>query len=173
MTKTFDKSQLMPDPLQFPHLFKEEKDIEVMAFIASVFAYGNVKQIINSLNKFLLVCGNQPYEFIKNYSTNYSQLQKSFVHRFYTSQDVTQLFHLLHLAYQEFGRLKKLFLSGYNQDDINVKNAITNFSNLFLEKTKRRIWEDINWNEIYVSLTKKGKCLQTNKFISPLDGKKR
>jgi len=38
--KAFDKSQLMPDPLQFPHLFEDEKDIEVMAFIASVFAYG-------------------------------------------------------------------------------------------------------------------------------------
>ena len=50
--KAFDKTKIEPDPLQFPHLFQEEKDIEVMAFIASVFAYGNVKQIINSLNKF-------------------------------------------------------------------------------------------------------------------------
>ena len=52
--KAFDRTKLEPDPLQFPHLFKNEKDIEVMAFIAAGFAYGNVKQIKNSLQKFLL-----------------------------------------------------------------------------------------------------------------------
>ncbi len=66
--KAFDKSKLEPDPLQFPHLFKDEKDIEVMAFIASVFAYGNVKQIVNSLNRFLEIANNQPYKFIQNFS---------------------------------------------------------------------------------------------------------
>ena len=54
--KAFDKTKLEPDPLQFPHLFKDEKDIEVMAFIASVFAYGNVKQIINSLKQIFRNC---------------------------------------------------------------------------------------------------------------------
>src|SRR3990167_3905173 len=38
--KAFDKSQISPDPLQFLHLYEEEGDIEVMGFIASVFAYG-------------------------------------------------------------------------------------------------------------------------------------
>ena len=68
--KAFDKSKLEPDPLQFPHLFQDEKDIEVMAFIASIFAYGNIKQIINSLNTFLLIVKNQPYEFISNISAS-------------------------------------------------------------------------------------------------------
>lgn len=36
--KAFDNSQLIPDPLQFPHLFSDEKDIEVMVFIGSVFS---------------------------------------------------------------------------------------------------------------------------------------
>lgn len=50
--KTFDKSQLMPDPLQFAHLFKHKKDIEVMVSIVSVFKYKNVKQRIISSNFF-------------------------------------------------------------------------------------------------------------------------
>jgi len=164
--KAFDKRKIEPDPLQFPHLFKEEKDIEVMAFIASVFAYGNVTQIINSLNKFLVVCDNKPYEFIKNYATNYSQLQKSFIHRFYTSQDVTQLIHLLHLAYKEIGTLKKLFLSGYDQDDINVKNAITNFSNFFLEKTKEEFEKISIGMRFMFPLPEKGSaCKRMNLFL--------
>jgi uncharacterized protein (TIGR02757 family) len=164
--KAFDKTKIEPDPLQFPHLFKEEKDFEVMAFIASVFAYGNVKQIINSLNKFLLVCGNQPYDFIRKYSLKKSQQKDSFIHRFYTSQDVTQLFHLLHLAYQEFGTLKKLFLSGYHQDDINVKNAITNFSTYFLEKTKEEFGKKSIGMRFMFPLPEKGSaCKRMNLFL--------
>jgi len=164
--KAFDKTKIEPDPLQFPHLFVDNKDIEVMTFIASVFAYGNVKQIINSLNKFLLVCGNQPYEFIKNYSTNYSQLQKSFIHRFYTSQDVAQLFNLLHLAYQEFGTLKKLFLSGYHHDDINVKNAITNFSKYFLTQAQKEFGKLSSGVKFMFPLPEKGSaCKRMNLFL--------
>lgn len=133
--KAFDKSQLMPDPLQFPHLFKNEKDIEVMAFIASVFAYGNVKQIINSLNRFLEISNNQPFKFIRGFVPRKSASSK-FIHRFYSSKDILQLFMLLHFAYNEFGSLKKLFLSGYNPKDENLKYAITNFNQYFLEKAQ-------------------------------------
>jgi uncharacterized protein (TIGR02757 family) len=164
--KAFNKTKIEPDPLQFPHLFKEEKDIEVMAFIASVFAYGNVKQIINSLNKFLLICDNQPYDFIRKYSLKKSQQKDSFIHRFYTSQDVTQLFHLLHLAYQEFGTLNELFLSGYYYNDINVKNAITNFSNFFLEKTKEEFEKISIGMRFMFPLPEKGSaCKRMNLFL--------
>ena len=63
--KTFDKSQISPDPLQFLHLFSKEEDIEVMGFIASIFAYGNVKQIINTLDKILVISGSNPYDFVE------------------------------------------------------------------------------------------------------------
>ncbi|HEY6435857.1 MAG TPA: DUF2400 family protein, partial [Ignavibacteriaceae bacterium] len=89
--KAFDKSKLEPDPLQFPHLFKDENDIEVMAFIASVFAYGNVKQIINTLNTFLLIAKNQPYKFIESFSLN-NKLSDNFIHRFYSKEDILHLF---------------------------------------------------------------------------------
>jgi uncharacterized protein (TIGR02757 family) len=116
-------------------MFKNERDIEVMAFIASVFAYGNVKQIINSLDKFLQLANNQPYNFTKNFSiTNKSEFQ--FVHRFYSVNDIRILFQLLQLAYEEYGSLKKLFLSGYKTSDENVKDGITNFSKYFLDKAK-------------------------------------
>jgi uncharacterized protein (TIGR02757 family) len=164
--KTFDRSKLEPDPLQFPHLFKEDKDIEVMAFIASVFAYGNVKQINNSLNKFLLVCDNRPYQFIKNYSEKDFQNQLSFIHRFYSSKDITQLFHLVNLTYREFGSLKKLFLSGYNESDENVKIAITNFSSFFLENTKKEFGHVSNGMKFMFPLPEKASaCKRINLFL--------
>lgn len=157
----------MPDPLQFPHLFKDEKDIEVMAFIASVFAYGNVKQIINSLNRFLVICENKPYKFIEKFnSAKQSESKFTFIHRFYSSNDITQLFHLLNTSNNDFGSLKKLFLSGYNSKDENLKNAITHFSQYFLDKAQKEFGTLSRGIVFMFPLTEKGSaCKRINLFL--------
>jgi uncharacterized protein (TIGR02757 family) len=163
--KAFDKSKLEPDPLQFPNLFKDEKDIEVMAFIASVFAYGNVKQIINTLNSFLLIANNQPYEFISNISAN-KNLPTNFVHRFYSTKDILHLFQLLNLAYDEYGSLKNLLLSGYQEKDSNTKNAVTNFSNFFLQKAQNEFGALSGGLKFMFPLPEKGSaCKRINLFL--------
>jgi len=132
--KAFDKTKISPDPLQFLHKYEKENDIEVMGFIASIFSYGNVTQIINTLSRFIHLSDNQPYYFIANYQ---SSLANNLIHRFYSAKDVDDLFRLLNTAYSEFDSLKDLFLRFYNPDDINLKEAISGFSNYFLESYKR------------------------------------
>ena len=73
--KLFDKTQISPDPLQFLHLFSKEEDIELVGFIASIFAYGNVKQIINILDKILLISNSKPYEFVINFNKEGSKIK--------------------------------------------------------------------------------------------------
>ena len=161
--KAFDKSQLMPDPLQFPHLFENEKDIEIMAFIASVFAYGNVKQIINSLNMFLILSDKKPYNFITNYE---SRRANNFIHRFYSSKDITQLFQLLKIAFEEYGTLKKLFLVGYNKKNENLKNAITEFNQFFLIKAQSKFGKISKGLKFMFPLPEKGSaCKRINLFL--------
>ena len=163
--KTFDKSQLMPDPLQFPHLFKDEKDIEVMAFIASVFAYGNVKQIINSLNRFLEIANNQPFKFIQGFRQD-KTVSSKFIHRFYSTEDIVHLFQLLNITYAEFGSLKRLFLSGYTEVEFNTKNAITKFSNYFLNKAQKEFGEISSGLKFMFPLPKRGSaCKRINLFL--------
>lgn len=164
--KTFDRTKLEPDPLQFPHLFKNEKDIEVMAFVASVFAYGNVKQIINSLQKFLELAHNRPFSFIKNFDESGRAKEILFIHRFYSSKDIIQLFHLLKLAYSEFYSLKSLFLLGYNKADRSTKNAISNFSNYFLEKAFKEFRNLSRGLKFMFPLPEKGSaCKRMNLFL--------
>ncbi len=132
--KAFDKTKISPDPLQFLHLFNDEKNIETMGFIASIFAYGNVKQIINTLDKILVITNNHPYEFVINFNKkNYSNKLKGLKHRFYTEEDIALLFSALNKVYGEYGMLKNLFLSFYNSDEPNLKNPVTSFSNYFLK----------------------------------------
>jgi uncharacterized protein (TIGR02757 family) len=112
-------------------MFKNENDIEVMGFIASVFAYGNVTQISNSLNRFLVLSGNQPYDFILSGKPN---KKIEVIHRFYTSEDVKIFFLILNNVYKEYGSIKKLFYSCYKISSSDIKETICSFSNHFLKQ---------------------------------------
>lgn len=127
--KDFNFEQIEPDPLQFPHLYKDEKDIELMAFISSVFAYGTVTQIISNLNKIVKVMSYQPYNFIVNAEkNNLNEKLGGLKHRFYNVNDITTLFLALKKVYTIHGSLKNLFLINYNEDEPNLKSGISRFS---------------------------------------------
>lgn len=132
--RSFDKTKIEPDPLQFLHLYKDPKDIEAIGLIASVFAYGNIKQIINTLNKIISITGNSPYDFILNFNHKIDAVRfEGIKHRFFTSADIINLFILLKSAYTNFKSMNNLFLFGFNSDDKNIKLGLTSFSNFFLK----------------------------------------
>jgi len=132
--KYFNFSKISPDPLEFPHRFQNYYDIEISAFISSIFAYGNVTQINNSLEKIYEIMKWQPYKFVAkfNYENGLKKFQ-SFKHRFYTAEDIAKLFCALNKIYSAYGSLKYLFLLYYFDKDQNLKNAISFFSKHFLE----------------------------------------
>ena len=131
--KAFDRAKLEPDPLQFLLLFKDERDLEVVGLIASIFAYGNVKQIENTLKKFIVVFEGNPYSFIINFSLSKDSKKISGIkHRFYSEDDVLKLFIILNKEINKHKSIKQIFLQGYNISDENVKNGISNFSNHFI-----------------------------------------
>jgi uncharacterized protein (TIGR02757 family) len=151
----FDKSQISPDPLQFLHLFDNELDIEAMGMVASVFAYGNVKQIINTLNKILTAADNKPHKFIKDFnSKNLKYKLNGLKHRFYTEQDIVLFFSLLSEIYEESGSLKNVFMQAYSPLDENVKNSLSGFSYHFIVRAEDR--------------NVKGKISQGVKFMFPM-----
>lgn len=127
--KAFGREKISPDPLEFPRKFNDPNDIESAAFISSVFAYGGVAQIKNSVNKIIEIIGGRPFDFIQNF--NYKKEAKLFnkiCHRFYTGNDIAVLFNILKTAYCGYGSLKSLFLLYYFDDDGNLKNSISFFS---------------------------------------------
>ncbi|MBU2508274.1 MAG: TIGR02757 family protein [Bacteroidetes bacterium] len=127
--RAFDFSKLSPDPLEFPHRFNNYHDIESSAFIASIFAYGNVVQINNSLNSIFELIGNEPYNFILNYNPKKdAKIFENLKHRFYTGNDIASLFTVLNAVYTNFNSLKYFFLLYYFDKDSNIKNALSSFS---------------------------------------------
>ena len=165
--KAFDKTKINPDPLQFLHYFSDGNDIEIMGFLSSVFAYGNVKQIENTLKKLILLFDGRPYHFIESFnSINDVNKIYEIKHRFYNSDDVINLFKILSKEINNYGSIKRIFLKDYNFSDQNVKNGITNFSNHFLNSFEDNIGNVSNGIKFMFPLPEKGSaCKRMNLFL--------
>jgi len=165
--KAFDRTKLEPDPLQFLHLFKYERDIEVVGLIASIFAYGNVKQIENTLKKFIFVFDGKPYSFIKNFSLSKSPKKIAGIkHRFYSEDDIVKLFIILNKEIKKYKSIKQIFLQGCNISDNNVKNAISSFSNHFLNSFLETFGDISDGIKFMFPLPEKGSaCKRMNLYL--------
>ena len=127
--KAFDRATISPDPLEIPHRFKNTSDIEIAAFIASVFAYGSVTQILKTLELIFEVVGKDPHNFVMEYNHKKDKkLFKNIKHRFYTGEDIAALFAGLNKIYQTYGSLNYLFLLYYFEKAENIKGALSFFS---------------------------------------------
>jgi uncharacterized protein (TIGR02757 family) len=134
----FDSSQIYPDPIIFPHRYKFESDIEISAFISSIFAYGNVTQIINSLEIIHRLFGDSPTSFFEKFNPKeHKDFLISFKHRFYNGKDVEILFLIIKYILEEYESIKHLYLLYHFDQDKNVKNSLSFFSKNLLEIAER------------------------------------
>lgn len=162
----FDKSQLSPDPLEFPHRFGNFYDIEISAFISSTIAYGNIKQIENSLEKLHSVMGKSPYDFVMNFSNNEGEkLLKNFKHRFYTSNNILQLFKILKKVYIKYGSLNNLFFLHYSKEDKNIKNSLSFFSLSFYQLAEEKKIQTRILKFMFPDPLKGSACKRMNLFL--------
>ncbi|HCY76996.1 MAG TPA: TIGR02757 family protein [Ignavibacteriales bacterium] len=163
----FDRTKLEPDPLQFLHMFNDERDIEIIGLITSVFAYGNVKQIENTIKKLLVIFDGKPYKYIKSFSSaRDTKIVPGINHRFYTYDDVAKLLIILSKEINNHTSIKNIFLKGYNISDNNVKNGISNFSNYFLNSFNHSFGGISNGIKFMFPLPEKGSaCKRMNLFL--------
>ncbi len=135
----YDKSKISPDPLEIPHLYSERNNIELVAFLASVFAYGGVKQILKTLYSLSNLLGENPVASLSDIETTVRRVISSQIkYRFYSNADVANLLRLLAHFREKYGSLENLFMKGYNENDRNVRNAAENFSLAFLQACKEK-----------------------------------
>ena len=90
-TKDFIKN----DPIKFPHRYKNKNDIEIAAFISSLFAFGKRELFIKKL-EYLFSLFDSPYELILNYK---KASIDDFIYRFIKSVDLLELLRLLNKLY--------------------------------------------------------------------------
>lgn len=164
--KYFDRSQISPDPLEFLHLYSNPIDIEVAGIISSVFAYGNVKQIINTLNKIHNVIRHKPHEFVLNHSLEKDIiLFKDIKHRFFSSVDIAKFFNSLNKSYKTYGSLKNLFTSIFLEKNGNFKETVSSFSHRLTELTIGEGKTSIGIKFMFPDPFKGSACKRMNLFL--------
>lgn len=125
------KDRLAHDPIEFPHKFKNEADIEIAGFIASSFAYGRIGLFKPVIGRILNIMGRSPYDFIINFDIKQSDLFSGINYRFNTNKDIVAFLFALHGVIVKFGRLENLFKTNYTNDDSNIENALRGFISAF------------------------------------------
>jgi uncharacterized protein (TIGR02757 family) len=106
--------RLAEDPLQYPHRFDNPLDIECVAFICALFAYGQRAQIVALLGRILAPLGQHPVQWLCAQTPDTLETQlfdaglSPFRYRFNTQADYLFLLQRLQWVYQHVGSLQQL-----------------------------------------------------------------
>jgi len=121
-----------PDPLEFVWRYQSAADREVVGLIAACLAYGNVNQILKSVEKVLAPMGKSPAAWLKAASP--AEIRKGlagYKHRFTTGAEMAVFLLNIKRALEKHGSLEKLFLAGYDEAEPTVEEALYRFINAF------------------------------------------
>lgn len=124
-----------PDPLEFVYRYKTARDRETAGFIAAALAYGDVRQILKSVNKVLKPMGGSPYGWLlKTGEKELAGTFSSFRHRFTSGAELSVFLLNLKAALEHSGSLEEFFLRHYRSGDETVAESVYSFVNGFNSK---------------------------------------
>lgn len=113
------------DPVSFAHRYPDPRDKEIVALLAAVLSYGNVRTILNSVQRVLDVLGPQPATALVEKKA-WPEIA-GFRHRFTTHHDIEILFAWLGSALREQGSLEKYFSQGKTELPGALRDHLSSF----------------------------------------------
>lgn len=127
--RTFDRSYLETDPLAFVHRYERDEDREIVGFLASALAFGNVRAIRASLGLVLPVMGETPAAFIDRFDPRaHAPALEGLYHRWIRGVDLIALFRVLRRMRERSGSIGGFFLEGYRPGDADIGASLASFS---------------------------------------------
>lgn len=121
----FDRSFISPDPLECVPTAGSFEDIELSAFISSVFAYGRADLIVRNVRYILGELGARPHRTLL--SGGYKAKFREFGYRFHKRPDLLWLLSRLGKIYKKHGTLENAFVSSGGC----LKGRLIGFSRMF------------------------------------------
>ncbi len=150
------------DPVSIPHLFTKKQDIEIAAFFAAVFAWGNRTTIINKSRLLMHMMDDAPHDFIRHHSPEDLQAFTLFKHRTFNATDLLYFIHFLHYHYARHDSLEAAFTMHLKGNEKKVaEGALIHFHHYFfsLEEAPQRTKKHIATPE------KGSNCKRLNMFL--------
>ncbi len=102
------------DPIQIPHRFESEEDIEIASFFTATFAWGQRKTIIKKSDELMHMFGQEPHRFILDASDREISALAHFKHRTFNFVDLQGFIAVLRTIYNEKEGLRSFFSSEEN-----------------------------------------------------------
>jgi len=116
------------DPIEFPHRYKKNKDIETVAFITALFSYGKVDIFKSFLEAVFHVMGSSPFDFLRQFTKiKGNRLFKGFKYRFNTDADLVLLLLTLKKVLSRSGSLGEVFIRYYRESERDMRASLTGF----------------------------------------------
>lgn len=119
------------DPILIPHSYSKKQDIEIAAFIAAIFSWGQRVTIINKSKEFLSYMDNDPYQFILHHSENDLKPFLGFKHRTFNDTDALYFISFLKLHFSKYDSLEDAFMMNLNANNWNAEQSLISFKEYF------------------------------------------
>ena len=107
--KTNKPEFILNDPVQFPHRFSRQEDMETAAFLSAGIAWGRRDLILRSCERMFSLMKPGPFEYIM--SGDYRNLKNKCVHRTFFEHDLEYCCKGLKKCYTQYKNLETLFVS--------------------------------------------------------------
>jgi uncharacterized protein (TIGR02757 family) len=135
-------SFIQADPISVPHLFSKKQDIEIAAFFASIFAWGNRTIIINKSKELMKLMDHAPHDFILHHKETDLKTFLNFRHRTFNTTDLLYFIHFLQHHYKKYKSLEDAF---FYKGSLNQEERLNHFHQYFFslpdapQRTKKHI----------------------------------
>ncbi len=124
-------SFIAADPVCIPHRFTKQADIEIAAFFAAIFAWGNRTTIINKSSELMALMDNAPHQFCLQHTDNDLKKLLLFKHRTFTATDLLYFVQFFHTHYSHHPSLQTAFTQWMKKGDADTENALNGFYKYF------------------------------------------
>lgn len=142
----YNRPSFIPhDPVSIPHRFSKKQDIEIAAFFAAIFAWGNRTTIINKTTALLQLMEGTPHDFIVHHSDRELNALLSFRHRTFNTTDLLYFLLFLKHHYTLSASLETAFTRDLPPGDATIEKALAGFHRYFFSleeapaRTKKHI----------------------------------
>ena len=125
----FNRPDAAADPVQFVWRYDRLPDREVVAFLASGLAFGNVASILRTLEWLTARLGRRPADYVLAFDpAREGPALSPFVHRWTKGVDVVALVLVLQEMLRRAGSLEAFFVAGDDPASPDVGPALESFS---------------------------------------------
>ena len=135
------------DPISIPHLYTKQQDIEIAAFFAAIFAWGNRTTIIQKSKELLERMDNAPFEYCTQHQAKDLKKLIGFAHRTFNDRDLLYCIAFFKHHYANQKSLETAFFMDQHSGKKvkTVAAGLVNFKNYFFSledapyRTKKHI----------------------------------